>query len=63
MRALRLEPTPQTWLLEEARVALNPGESFGAPGAGFVRLNFGTSGEILERLLERLSEALSTRVR
>lgn len=63
LTALRLSPTPQEWLLEEARVALNPGLSFGAPGAGFVRLNFGTSPEILERVLERLSEALSTRVR
>lgn len=60
---LRLEPSPQQWLLEHARVAFNPGESFGAPGAGFVRLNFGTSPEILERVLERVSEALDTRPR
>lgn len=60
---LRLSPTPGQWLLEEARVALNPGESFGPPGAGFARLNFGTSPEILEQVLERLSEALSGQAR
>ncbi|MBO0746295.1 MAG: PatB family C-S lyase [Candidatus Dormibacteraeota bacterium] len=62
LSALRLAPTPQQWLLDNARVALNPGDDFGAPGAGFVRLNFGTSPEILERVLERLSQALSARV-
>ncbi|MBO0702827.1 MAG: PatB family C-S lyase [Candidatus Dormibacteraeota bacterium] len=62
LSALRLAPNPQRWLLEEARVGVNPGDDFGTPGAGFVRLNFGTSPEILERVLERLSEALSMRL-
>ncbi|MGH7922481.1 MAG: MalY/PatB family protein [Candidatus Dormibacteraceae bacterium] len=60
LSALRLQPTPQQWLLDQARVGLNPGESFGAPGTDFARLNFATSPEILEQVLERIGEGLST---
>jgi cystathionine beta-lyase len=60
-RALQLEPTPQRFFLAHARVALSPGESFGRPGAGFARLNFGTSRAILDEILERLAGALRGR--
>ncbi len=50
--------TPQQFFLESAKVALSDGSDFGGPGAGHVRLNFGTSAEILEDILGRLSTAL-----
>ena len=46
-----------TFLLEEARVALNDGPPFGPGYEGFVRLNFATSPEILEDALERIARA------
>jgi cysteine-S-conjugate beta-lyase len=52
------DQTPQQHFLEHARVALSAGADFGEPGQGHVRLNFATSAEILEDILERLSGAL-----
>ena len=46
-------------LLAEARIALAPGEGFGASGAGWARLSVAVSDEQLERGLERLIPALS----
>jgi L-glutamine---4-(methylsulfanyl)-2-oxobutanoate aminotransferase len=46
-------------LLAEARVALAPGEGFGATGAGWARLSFAVTDELLERGLERLVPPLS----
>jgi L-glutamine---4-(methylsulfanyl)-2-oxobutanoate aminotransferase len=46
-------------LLAEARVALAPGEGFGATGAGWARLSFAVADEQLERGLERLVSSLS----
>ncbi len=58
LRALALPATAHSFCLEEARVGLNPGEDFGPGGEGCVRLNFATSPDILDRILERLSAAL-----
>jgi L-glutamine---4-(methylsulfanyl)-2-oxobutanoate aminotransferase len=44
-------------LLVEHRVALAPGEGFGARGAGWARLSLAVSDEILEQGLERLRAA------
>jgi cystathionine beta-lyase len=52
--ALGLGPDPAERLLEEGRVALSPGEPFGPGGEGFVRLNFATSGSILDEIIDRL---------
>ena len=41
--------------------ALSDGPTFGAPGAGFVRLNFATSRALLSEALERMSKALAAR--
>ena len=57
-RELRLPGTPHDFFLESAKVGLSDGADFGAPGAGHVRLNFGTSTEILAELLERMEAAL-----
>ena len=46
-------------LLAEARVALAPGEGFGASGAGWARLSLAVKDEQLERGLERLVLPLS----
>lgn len=49
---------PAAWLVENAKIALNPGFAFGEAGAGHVRLNFATSPEILSEALDRLDAAL-----
>lgn len=45
-------------LLEEHRIALAPGEGFGARGAGWARLSLAVPDELLDRGLERLRDAL-----
>jgi aminotransferase len=45
-------------LLEEYRVAVAPGEGFGATGAGWARLSLAVTDEQLEQGLERLVRAL-----
>jgi cystathionine beta-lyase len=57
-RDLALEPSPYEFFLQRARVALSDGPSFGAPGRGFVRINFATSSAILEDALGRMATAL-----
>ncbi len=49
---------PHKLLLEQAKVALNDGVTFGAGGEGFVRLNFGCPRSTLETALNRLKQAL-----
>jgi aminotransferase len=46
-------------LLAEHRVAVAPGEGFGARGAGWARLSLAVTDEILDRGLERLSAAFA----
>ena len=54
---------PEKWscerLLEEARVALAPGEGFGERGRGHARLSLAVSDETLDAGLDRLRQALS----
>ena len=57
-RALDVPGDAFEFFLEEAKVALSPGPSFGPPGAGFVRINFATSRAILDQALTRMAEAL-----
>lgn len=45
---------PSARILKEARVALNPGRSFGDEGRGYARINFGTGPEILTEAVERI---------
>jgi cystathionine beta-lyase len=44
--------------LDRGRVALEPGLRFGAAGAGYARLNFGTGTEILDEATSRMAAAL-----
>lgn len=46
---------PSTRALTRARVALNPGPSFGAEGRGFARLNFACSPAVLDEAVTRLA--------
>lgn len=57
-RGLDLEPSPFRFFLEEAKVALSDGPTFGEAGHGFVRINFATSRVILDEALERMTKAL-----
>lgn len=52
-------PRAGAFFLERARVALNPGESFGEGYDRYVRLNFATYPEILEEALGRLAKSLA----
>lgn len=53
-RPLGLGDNPADRVLEEARVALSSGPDFGARGLGFSRLNFATSEDILNQILDRI---------
>jgi cysteine-S-conjugate beta-lyase len=45
--------------LRRGKVALEPGLGFGAPGAGYARLNFATSVDILDLATKSMSRALT----
>lgn len=55
---LSLKPNPCTYFLEQARVGLNDGKSFGDCGSQFVRFNFGSPRVILEEALTRMKKTL-----
>jgi cystathionine beta-lyase len=48
---------PRNIFLDRGRVAMEPGPRFGTPGAGFVRLNFATSGQILSDAVDAMAHA------
>ena len=50
--------SPQAQFLERGRVAFNDGAAFGPGGAGFVRLNFGTSRGVVSEMVARMATAL-----
>lgn len=51
---------PAERILEHGRVAVSNGADFGAPGVGWVRLNFATSRALLEEQVQRMAKALRT---
>jgi cysteine-S-conjugate beta-lyase len=57
LRALELGEDPSEAILERGRVALSPGPSFGPQGAGFARLNVGTSPALVEQAVEGIARA------
>jgi cystathionine beta-lyase len=57
-RALGLGDDPAATFLARGRIALSPGLDYGREGAGFVRLNFGTSPEHVADAVRRLAAAL-----
>jgi cystathionine beta-lyase len=57
-RALCLGDDPAAAFLDHGRVALSPGLEFGSQGAGFARLNVGTSGPLLLEAVRRMRSAV-----
>jgi len=57
--AIGPDDTARELFLERGRIALEPGLRFGAPGAGHVRLNYGTSAEIIDEATSRMAAALA----
>jgi cystathionine beta-lyase len=57
-REAGMEGSPHQFFLQQARVALNEGASFGRGGEGFARLNFGCPRSTLSEALERMRKAL-----
>ena len=58
LSACGLGEAPAARLLEQAGVAVSEGTEFGTNGHGHVRLNFGTSGAVLDEILDRLAPSL-----
>ena len=58
-RALQLEqPALVDFLLKQARLALNDGQSFGVEGRGFMRMNVGTTRATVGKALAQLKMAV-----
>lgn len=47
----------------QARLALNDGETFGKEGSGFMRMNVGTPRSILEQAMEQLAKAMKEQIK
>lgn len=58
LRKLEPKPSYQSYIMDTAKVAVSAGEDFGDQGRGFIRVNFATSPEILERVLAQVGSAL-----
>jgi cystathionine beta-lyase len=56
--ALGLDREPAELFLQAGRVALSPGLSFGFPGAGYARLNFACSPDILTEAVSRMARTI-----
>ena len=50
---------PAQLFLDRGRVALTEGTDYGAQGAGFARLNIGTTGTLVEEAVRRMASAVS----
>lgn len=51
----------QNFFLKDAKLALNPGQSFGPGGEGFMRLNIGCPRSMLQQAMEQLKGAYRSR--
>jgi cystathionine beta-lyase len=59
-RALQMPPKVlQQFFLEQAKVAMNEGSTFGRGGAGFMRMNIACPRSLLAEALERIAAAVS----
>jgi cysteine-S-conjugate beta-lyase len=58
LRALRLGDDPAAPILERGGLALNSGPTFGPQGAGFARLNFGTSPALVTEAVARIARTV-----
>ena len=53
----------ESFMINEARLALNSGTMFGEEGRGFMRLNAATPRPILEAAMKQLKEAVDKRTK
>ncbi|MGI9007835.1 MAG: MalY/PatB family protein [Streptosporangiaceae bacterium] len=58
-RKLGLGDDPAAVFLDRGKVALSPGPDFGREGAGFARLNIGTSPELITEAVRRMAAAVA----
>lgn len=58
-RKLGLDPQQlRRFMVDQAKLAVNPGDTFGAEGKGFIRMNLACSRELIQIAMSRLSEAI-----
>lgn len=57
-RALQIGSNPAAVFLDRGNVALSAGPDFGAQGAGFARLNIGTTETLLTEAVERMARSI-----
>jgi cystathionine beta-lyase len=57
-RQLGLGDDPAEQLNSRARIALSPGPRYGPPGAGHARLNFGTSPQLVDEMIDRIASVV-----
>jgi cystathionine beta-lyase len=60
-RGLALGDDPAAVFLDGGRVALSPGLDYGRAGAGFARLNFGTSPALVTEAVRRIAASVAAR--
>jgi len=53
--------SPAEFFLEEAKVAMTPGEPFGTGAGSFARFNFATSPDLIIEMVERMASAVRSR--
>lgn len=53
-----LSAAPATWFREHARVELSPGSDFGAGHEDYARLNFATSRDVLDQIVDAMRDAM-----
>lgn len=61
LRSAGLGDDPGKELLERAKVAFNSGHTYGPDGKGFIRLNFGTSDEIISEAVDRMRQVIGAK--
>jgi cystathionine beta-lyase len=61
-RGLSLGDDPAAVFTDRGKVAVSPGVDFGSQGAGFVRLNMGTSPELMAEAVRRMAASLPATV-
>ncbi len=49
----------QRWFANQAGVYLNPGHSYGTGGTGHMRMNLGTSRQMIGTAIEKMAEAIA----
>jgi cystathionine beta-lyase len=53
------EKVVERWFVDNARVQLNPGAEYGTGGEGHMRMNLGTSRQLVTRALDNMASALA----